>query len=414
MLWRQGNWPMRPPAAACRTRSWRVLHAAGILGSLSPHKRLVNRRHGSLGAMQQIRQWFARHFNNPQVMGLAVVLLLGFGFFLFFGGMLVPVIAAVVLAYLLEGVVRQLERHGMPRMPAVVLVFSVFFAGLLLVFFLLIPVLIRQVSQLVDELPKILSASQALLLQLPEQYPQLFSQEQITDLILALRREALDLGQRLLTSFSMQSLVVLITLLVYLLLVPFLVFFFLKDKKPLVKWFSSYLPRDRQLLQTVWRDVDAQIGNYVRGKFLEILIVWAVTYVTFQMLGLSFAMLLSVMVGLSVIIPYIGAAVVTVPVGVIAYFQFGFGSEFVWIMVAYGVIQALDGNVLVPILFSEVVNLHPVAIIVAILVFGGIWGFWGIFFAIPLATVIQAILKAWPVAAEQRPQTTDEKQAPAV
>jgi putative permease len=65
-------------------------------------------------------------------------------------------------------------------------------------------------------------------------------------------------------------------------------------------------------------------------------------------------------------------------------------------MIAYAIIQALDGNVLVPLLFSEVVNLHPVAIIVAILVFGGWWGFWGVFFAIPLATLVQAILKAWP------------------
>lgn len=361
--------------------------------------------------MQLIRDWFQRHFNNPQVVGLGVVLLLGFGFFLFFGSMLVPVIAAVVLAYLLEGVVRKLEHWHMPRMLAVTLVFSIFFAGLLLVFFLLIPVLIRQVSQLVDELPKILSASQALLLQLPEQYPQLFSQQQITDLIIAIRREALDFGQRLLTSFSLQSVVVLITLLVYLLLVPFLVFFFLKDKTPLMRWFSSYLPRDRELLLTVWRDVDAQIGNYVRGKFLEILIVWLVTYITFQLLGLSFAMLLSLMVGLSVIIPYIGAAVVTLPVGLIAYFQFGFSSEFVWVMVAYGIIQALDGNVLVPILFSEVVNLHPVAIIVAILVFGGLWGFWGVFFAIPLATVIQAILKAWPVNEPRSPPQQAGKSA---
>jgi putative permease len=56
----------------------------------------------------------------------------------------------------------------------------------------------------------------------------------------------------------------------------------------------------------------------------------------------------------------------------------------------------LDGNVLVPLMFSEAVNLHPVAIIVAILVFGGLWGFWGVFFAIPLATLVQAVLNAWP------------------
>ena len=346
--------------------------------------------------MQLIREWFRRHFDNPQVIGLAAVLLVGMALFMFFGSMLAPVIAALVLAYLLEGVVRFLERFRLPRMLAVTVVFLVFFLGLLLVFFALLPILVRQVAQLVDELPKILNASQAVLLQLPQQYPQLFSEDQINDLIFAIRREALDFSQQLLTSMSFQSVILLITLLVYLVLLPFLVFFFLKDKQPLISWLSSYMPKDRELLITIWRDVDRQIGNYIRGKFLEILIVWFVTYVTFSLLGMSFAMLLSLLVGLSVIIPYIGAAVVTIPVGLIAYFQFGFGSEFIWIMIAYGIIQALDGNVLVPLLFSEVVNLHPVAIIVAILVFGGIWGFWGVFFAIPLATVIQAILKAWP------------------
>ena len=66
------------------------------------------------------------------------------------------------------------------------------------------------------------------------------------------------------------------------------------------------------------------------------------------------------------------------------------------LLVAYGIIQALDGNVLVPILFSEAVNLHPVAIIVAVLVFGGMWGFWGVFFAIPLATLVKAVWNALP------------------
>jgi putative permease len=75
----------------------------------------------------------------------------------------------------------------------------------------------------------------------------------------------------------------------------------------------------------------------------------------------------------------------------------------------YVVIQGLDGNVLVPLLFSEAVNLHPVAIILAILFFGGIWGLWGVFFAIPLATLIKAIINAWPTpeaSATRRPEQT--------
>ncbi len=119
-------------------------------------------------------------------------------------------------------------------------------------------------------------------------------------------------------------------------------------------------------------------------------------YISFGLMGLNYAALLALLVGLSVIIPYIGAMLVTFPVLLVGFFQWGVGTEFYTLFAVYLVIQALDGNVLVPLLFSEAVNLHPVAIILAVLFFGGIWGTWGVFFAIPLATLIKAIISAWP------------------
>jgi putative permease len=142
--------------------------------------------------------------------------------------------------------------------------------------------------------------------------------------------------------------------------------------------------------------MDQQIANYVRGKVVEIVIVGSITYVAFLWLGLSYAALLAMIVGLSVLVPYIGATLVTIPVALIGYVQWGVSTEFYTLMIVYGIIQALDGNVLVPLLFSEAVNLHPVAIIVAVLFFGSLWGLWGVFFAIPLATLIKAVMNAWP------------------
>jgi putative permease len=95
-------------------------------------------------------------------------------------------------------------------------------------------------------------------------------------------------------------------------------------------------------------------------------------------------------------VPYVGAIVVTVPVVLVAYFNFGLTPPLFYVTGAHVVIQLLDGNLLVPLLFAEVVNLHPVATIASLCVFGGLWGFWGVFFAIPLATLIQAVLAAWP------------------
>ena len=342
-----------------------------------------------------IRTWFERHFSDPQVIGLAAVLLIGFAIIYLAGEMLTPVIASIVIAYLLEGLVGLLERSRVPRLAAVLVVFIAFVTALLFVMFGLLPLLSRQATQLVQQLPTMIGRGQDLLLALPNQYPDLFSQEQVLDLINRIRAEAVNIGQQALEA-SLSSVVGILTLLVYVILMPLMVFFFLKDKRSIVKWIKHFLPSDRHLAGQVWADVDVQIGNYVRGKFIEIVIVWVVTYVTFALMGMQFSMLLGVLVGLSVVIPYVGAVTVTFPVAIIAYFQWGFSSDFLYIMIAYGIIQALDGNVLVPLLFSEVVNLHPIAIITAVLVFGGLWGFWGVFFAIPLATVVQAILKAWP------------------
>jgi putative permease len=100
------------------------------------------------------------------------------------------------------------------------------------------------------------------------------------------------------------------------------------------------------------------------------------------------------------LIPYVGFIVTTIPVVLVGYFQWGgdggVTGQFAMMLYTYLMVQFIDGNILVPILFSEVVNLHPIAIIIAILFFGSIWGFWGVFFAIPLATLVNAIINAWP------------------
>ena len=345
--------------------------------------------------MNILRVWYDRYFTDPQVVILGLLLVVGFMVAIYFGEMLAPVLAGIIIAYLLDGVVEKCTGLGAPRISAVVLVFILFMTFLVFALFWLMPRLSFQVTQLVQQLPVMLGKGQELLMRLPDKYPNLFTEIQVNDLIDAIRGRIAEMTQHVL-SMSYASVVGLITLMVYIILVPVLAFFFLKDKDHILGWFSMRMPAERRLAEQVWHDVNLQVSNYVRGKVWEIVIVGAVTYATFSIMGLQYALLLSTMVGFSVIIPYIGAAVVTLPIAVIAWFQWGWSADFAWIIVAYGIIQALDGNLLVPLLFSEVVNLHPVAIIIAVLFFGGIWGFWGVFFAIPLATLVQAVMNAWP------------------
>lgn len=289
----------------------------------------------------------------------------------------------------------------MPRLLAVFVVFLAFIGGLLALAFILMPLIWNQLVGLVQEAPRMFASGQKLLDELQARYPNLVTPDQMQNWIDVAGREVTQLGQRALT-LSLASLGNVLTLIVYLILVPILVFFMLKDRDRLVAFTTSLLPQRRELMTRVWEEMDDQIANYVRGKFIEIIIVGSAAFFIFAYFGLPYTALLSVVVGLSVLVPYIGAAVTTLPVAAVAGFHFGLTDEFLYVLAAYGVLQALDGNVLSPILFSEAVNIHPVSIILAILFFGGIWGFWGVFFAIPLATLLKALVYAWPRGIKQR------------
>ena len=293
--------------------------------------------------IEYLKAWYERNFSNPQAVILVLMIVLGSITVLYWGDILAPVLASMVIAYALEGVV----------------------------------------TRIIDKMQQKIMA-------LPEKYP-LISDVQVNEVITAINNELVAFGQKA-VSYSLASAGNVFTIMVYLIVIPLLVFFMLKDKDTIIGWFGRFLPKEHGLAYKVWKDVDIKMGNYIRGKLLEILIVGTAAYIPLGLMGLNYAATLSIFIGLSVIIPYVGAIAVTIPVALIAWFQWGPSDDLLYVMLAYLVVQALDANVLVPLLFSEVVNMHPVAIIVSVLVFGGLWGVWGVFFAIPLATLVQAVL----------------------
>ncbi|MGD9311157.1 MAG: AI-2E family transporter [Desulfosarcina sp.] len=356
------------------------------------------------------REWKERHFSDPQRVILGLMLLVGAGLVYFLGSLLAPVLVSIVIAYLLDGLVSLLHRSKLPRLAAVTIVFVVFLVSMLVMILWLLPLTVKQISQLVQQLPGMLSTVQYRLLQLPTSYPELISESQVQQVINYLNTSINVLGRRVL-SLSVASVVGLMHLVVYLVLVPLMVFFMLKDKAKILAWGRRFLPDNMDLTESVWQEANVQVTNYIRGKGWELLIIWGVSYVVFKALGLQFALLISLFVGLSVIIPYIGVTVMGFVMALVAFIQWGWSQEFATAMVAYLVIQILDGNLLAPLLLSGVVDLHPVAIVVAVLLFGGLWGLWGLFFAIPLATLANAVIKAWFVKRELQAESTDPHSA---
>lgn len=358
-----------------------------------------------------VNDFLDRYFHDEESIILMLLLVSGLVVLLLLGSVLAPLITAIIIAYLMQGLVNILLRYGFSQRLAFVLVYALFIGVFTLMLLFLVPSAWNQLRRLTNELPNLISQWQSSLMLLPEAFPGLFPEEQVLNFIDGVRSELGAYGQTVL-EYSLASIPSIIAWIVFIVLVPILVFFMMKDKTELVSWVGNFLPRNRPLMSRIWVEMDQQIANYVRGKVLEIFIVGSSSYLLFVVLGINYALLLSVLVGLSVIVPYIGATVITIPVAAVAYVQWGIGSEFYTVVIAYGILQLIDGNVLVPVIFSEAVNLHPVAIIAAVLVFGGIWGFAGVFFAIPLATLIKAIINSWPGRIQSvNPRGSEESEA---
>ncbi|MFC3121778.1 AI-2E family transporter [Agaribacter flavus] len=344
--------------------------------------------------LKVVGNWYQRKFSDPNALMLLLLIIISALVLYALGGILMPVLVAIVIAYLLDVPVSKLETYGVGRGLATSFVLIVFFFICFIAAVSLLPIISKQSVNLMKEVPNIWQSAQDWLAALPEKYPNTIEVSYIKSMMSGVNEKILEFGETV-VSLSVSSLGTLAAILIYMILVPLMVFFMIKDKSIFVASFSLILPRERRLITQVGEEMNTQIANYIRGKVIEIIIVGAVSSIAFSLLQLKFAILLGVLVGFSVLIPYIGAAVVTIPVAVVGLFQFGMTAEFGWLMFVYLVIQALDGNLLVPLLFSEAVSLHPLYIIVAVLLFGGLWGFWGVFFAIPLATLVKALITAW-------------------
>ncbi len=343
-----------------------------------------------------LSNWYKDRFSDPQAVTLILILASLFFLVYFAAGILSPLIVALILAFLLEWPVNQMQKLGINRTIATSLVVLCFIGLMLMVILGVIPSVWNQGSSLISDLPSMIEKGMVILKEVAQKYPEYVSLDQLNSLVT--EAQSLVDTQHLL-GFGKQLLGVsasILVLMVYAILVPLLVFFFLKDKQSLIAGSKRFFPSNRQLAGQVWSEMHQQLFNYIRGKIIELVAVGVASYIFFAIMGLQYAMLLGVLTGISVLIPFLGATLVTLPIIFVAFFQWGISPEFGYLLLGYGIIQAIDGNVLVPLLFSDAVDLHPVIIIGAVLVFGGVWGVWGVFFAIPLASLIKAVINAWP------------------
>ena len=345
--------------------------------------------------LEEINNLFRKIFSSEETLVFALLLTGAFLTLFFFGNILTPFLVSIIFAYLLVGMQKRLEEYGLNSTLALILTYSFFLLLGVALMVWLVPLVYQQLQSLILEVPKWVNSFMIFVQNIPEKYPDLISSDQITTFLQSLSGQITAISEDFLKA-SIAGIQNTVTIAINLVLLPILVFFFLFDRESIISGFLSVLPNKRAMLQNVWVEMDDQLSNYASGKAIEIVIVGLIAAVIFMFFDLQYVALLSVLVGFSVLIPFLGAFIVTLPVAVLGLLQFGLTFDFWLLMGLYVILQMLDGYLLVPILFSDAVKLHPVIIMLAVFIFGGMFGFWGIFFAIPIATLIKAIWNSWP------------------
>lgn len=361
-----------------------------------------------------LKGWYSRHFSTPGTIEFALVLLAAFVVVYYFMWLVGPLVVALCIAYCLDWVVRLLiKKFNLKRMPASIITMVLFLGLSVGIMVFIVPKIVQQANQFYTNLQQISISAKGdkrddfdtvistrtyeFIESLPDPIPSMFSQEEIDQYVLQARASILSNTTSFIRNQVMPSVVNAMTWLMYMIIVPIFTFLMLANKETLQKRFKKYiLPTNQKIMRDFWPKMNYQIESYIRGKILHIIIITIVNTLAFLLLGVNYAFLLGFGVGLSVIVPYVGAVIITIPVILISIFQFGFTSYLIWILVVYLLIQILDSNVLTPMLFSAAMDLDAFSILSAVLIFGGLWGFWGVFFSIPLATFIGSLIENWP------------------
>lgn len=439
--------------------------------------------------LEFFKNFYYKNLSRPEAAILILQFLTIFIIVYFFSGIFAPLIAALILAFMLERPVSFLVKHGTSRLSASILVTLLYITVVASIFITIIPPAFSQLSKITQNISQAISVDHKITLpvspenktividqanstsennqdnsiktedtsenqevpplntddnaqktennspkaenhpnsnsskeetkenvaashtdvtislvmdkieklkeKLPATYHNLLSEDNIKEVAKYIKSQIKDWISPILTTQLAPFILDTVTILVYLIIVPIFSFYMLKDKDKLLKLSGHYLS-SHKLVSNFWGEMNRQISQYLNGKCIHIVLISIINGIAFALFGLNYALLLGIGVGLSVLIPYVGSLIITVPVIIIGLMQFGFSSFLAWLLVVYIIIQLIDSYVITPMLFSETLNLDAFSILVAIVVFGGIWGIWGVILAIPLATFVKTIIQLWP------------------
>jgi len=308
---------------------------------------------------------------------------------------LVPFVISFIFAYLLQPIIDNIsQRFNFPRNLISSAIFAVFVSSFIIILLLLLPIIYDQISIFITKIPN---------------YKNNFS---IGLSYLVSRIDTIDPDIANKLSESLQNFVnsafsvvvaaanniwsytlATINFFAIIILVPVILYYFLRDWPKMIKSVESILPRkEKNKIGKIFSDINSLLSAYIRGQLNICLLLSAYYFIGLSLVGIDLALLLAIISGFLVIIPFIGAFISLFLMLVSCYFSYGASVEIVYILVLFVIAHIIEGYILTPQIIGDKIGLHPVWIIFSVFAAGSVFGFVGIVFAIPIAGVIKILL----------------------
>ena len=309
------------------------------------------------------------------------------------GPILTPFVAAAMLAYIFKPLANRMEKR-MPRTLAVCIALALMTAIVLVLLVVLLPLVTKQVKTLITQFPQYADAIKLRLAPLVlEHFGVELDVAFIKDWLTSHSKEVQEFAVSLLPSLKSGGLA-LLGLIGNLVLTPLVLFYFMRDWDAMVARISELVPRRVSgSVSGVLKEVDAVLGEFLRGQLLVMLLMGIFYTVALWAVGLNYALSVGVLAGCMTFVPYLGVITGVLLATFTALLQFGDMTHLVWIWVVFVVGNVLEGSVFVPWLVGERIGLHPVAVIFALLAFGQLFGFTGILLALPASAALLVWLR---------------------
>ncbi len=298
-------------------------------------------------------------------------------------------IIAALLAYILEPLASFLESRGMSRTAAT----SIIFSGILLLTVIFVLLFLPLVTAEVHSIQRGVKSGQAEVvirnLETVLEDKLGFLGVQNLNLMDRIHQASVEFGNKL-----FNYLLNIVSLVTNLVIIPFIIFFLLKDGREMKKNLVRLVPnRFFEFTLNLLHKMDQQLGNYLRGQFLDALLVGLLSITALWILDVKFFVLIGAFAGLANLIPYVGPIAGAVPAIAIAIMQSGDFTLAVYIALAFAIVQLIDNTLIQPLVVAKTVNMHPLVVMSVVIIGGKFFGILGMLLSVPATGVIKVVVQ---------------------